>query len=213
MRGLLEAVLFSLIAILAIATAAEARTYIVQSGDTPGEIAGKFAPALSELREANPGVNFSVLQPGARIVDPRPEPAELKRLEAEVTRLKGELAQVTGERDARTRELAVTETRNSMLNAKVAELEPLALQAESYRDRFRGWVGMLLAMLSITVILIVLHWRIRRSLDRRILDLQQEVARARNEGVMSAAAPRSAGASAPRRANGADTTAKEASPH
>ncbi len=207
MRGrVLITVLLTLL-LCAAAFAAEARTYTVQPGDTPGEIAGKFAPSLSELREANPRVNFDVLQPGAKIVDPRPEPAELKRLEGEVATLKDQLAQMTELHNTRTHELAVSQGLKGVLDARVAELEPLAVQAEAYRDRFWSWVSGLAAAFIVALIGIARQMRARGQLDRKIIGLQKDVARARLDGTMDVAAPRSPEASRPARANGADTGA------
>lgn len=197
-----------LIATLAIATAAEAkRVYVIQPGDTPSELSAKFAPSLEELREANPGVDLGMLTVGKQVRNPYPEPAELKRLESEVAGLKDQLARVTGERDAAKREQAATEGLNAGLNLRVAELEPLANQAEVYRDRFWSWVSGLAIAFVLALIDIGWQMRVRRRLDRKIISLQKDVARARIDGVMEVAAPRSQSASALRRANGADTTA------
>jgi uncharacterized small protein (DUF1192 family) len=197
-----------LIAFIAIASSSEGRqVYVIQPGDTPSELSAKFAPSLAEVRAANPGVDFNTLTVGKQVRNPYPEPTELKDLEGEVSRLKGELARVTGERDAARRAEAASVELNTKLDAKVAELKPLADQAEAYRDRFWNWVSGLSALLGVAAILNILAWRVRRDLDRRVLDLQQEVARTRAEGVMAAAAPRSDAASRPARANGADTTA------
>ncbi|MEK7631145.1 MAG: LysM peptidoglycan-binding domain-containing protein [Patescibacteria group bacterium] len=206
MRGW-KTVLFVLIALCVIATNSEARTYTIQPGDTPSEIAGKFTPSLEELRAANPRTNFSVLSVGDKVVDPRPEPAELRRLEGEVARLKGELGGVTKERDDHVRELAASHGLNDTLDGKVAELEPLANQAESYRDRFWSWVVGLAVAFVLALIDIAWQARVRRRLDRKIINFQQEVARARADGVMAAAASRAQTASRPARANGADTGA------
>jgi LysM repeat protein len=48
-------------------TAANARYYVIQSGDTLGTIAAKYGTTVDQLVALNPDVNPSALQPGQRI--------------------------------------------------------------------------------------------------------------------------------------------------
>ncbi|MEK7650032.1 MAG: LysM domain-containing protein [Patescibacteria group bacterium] len=184
----MKTVLFALIALVAIATSAEARrTYTIQSGDVPGAIPGKFAPTLKQLQEANPRVNFDTLRVGDEIVDPRPEPAELEAAKRKSDELAAQLEAATSELTTRTKQLAASRGLNAMLNTKVAELQPLADQAESYRDRFWGWVGGLTAPLVFAFIDIMWRMRVRKRLDDKIIGLQRDVATVRSEGAKAVA--------------------------
>ena len=46
---------------------ANARYYVIQSGDTLGTIASKYGTSVDQLMTLNPGVDPSALQPGERI--------------------------------------------------------------------------------------------------------------------------------------------------
>jgi LysM repeat protein len=46
---------------------ANAQYYVVQSGDTLGEVAAKYNTTVDQLLALNPGVDPSALQPGQRI--------------------------------------------------------------------------------------------------------------------------------------------------
>ena len=48
-------------------TPANAKYYVIQSGDTLGSIAGKYNTTVDELLTLNPAVDPSALQPGQRI--------------------------------------------------------------------------------------------------------------------------------------------------
>jgi LysM repeat protein len=48
-------------------TPANAQYYVIQSGDTLGEIASKYDTTVDELLTLNPDVDPSALQPGQRI--------------------------------------------------------------------------------------------------------------------------------------------------
>ena len=48
-------------------TEAEARYYVIESGDTLGVIAAKFDTSVDELLTLNPDVDPNALQPGTRI--------------------------------------------------------------------------------------------------------------------------------------------------
>ena len=48
------------------------RLYVVEDGDTPWDIALKFRMSVDDLLAANPGVNPSLLRPGANLVIPGP---------------------------------------------------------------------------------------------------------------------------------------------
>ena len=48
------------------------RLYVVEDGDTPWDIALKFRMSVDDLLAANPGVNPSLLRPGASLTIPGP---------------------------------------------------------------------------------------------------------------------------------------------
>ena len=48
------------------------RVYVVEDGDTPWDIALKFRMSVDDLLAANPGVNPSLLRPGANLIIPGP---------------------------------------------------------------------------------------------------------------------------------------------
>jgi LysM repeat protein len=48
-------------------TPANAQYYVIQSGDTLGEVAAKYDTTVDQLLTLNPGVDPSALQPGQRI--------------------------------------------------------------------------------------------------------------------------------------------------
>ncbi|MBI4121633.1 MAG: LysM peptidoglycan-binding domain-containing protein [Candidatus Ryanbacteria bacterium] len=158
-------------------TVAEARrSYTIKSGDTPDGIRLKFAPTLEDLRAANLSINFNLLQVGDEIVDPRPERSDLEESIRKIGDLTSRLESVTVARDQFERELKASRTSNKALEAKNAELSPLAVSAERYRDRFTTWVGILSVGLVCALLSMVWQRYTRGSLDREIAGLQKEKA-------------------------------------
>jgi|GEM_PF-3275643 len=182
MRGV-KTVLF-MIALCVIATSAEARReYMIEEGDTPGELPEKFTPSLEELRRANPKINLRTLQVGDVIVDSRFEEGDVRDRDEQIKKLEQELAAITRDRDGLRAKLTVAEKGISEVTARIEVLEPLASQAETYRDRFWGVVSVLSLLLAVAVALFVWQTYRRGKTDQVTLNLQKEnsVYRARLE--------------------------------
>lgn len=180
MRGLVV-VLFMVVAVTIASSAEARRTYTIQPGDTPDGLRLKFAPTLEELRRANPQINFGSLQIGKNVVDPRPEQSDLDVSLREIADLHAKLVSITGERDRLRGELSSAGTHIDELRVRVDKLEPLAADADRYRDRFSRWVGVLVVALVIALITTWVQVRARVQFDRKILEVQKELAAERSE--------------------------------
>ncbi len=201
-----KSVLFVLVALCVVSADADARRiYTIRQGDTPDGIRFKLAPSLEELRAANPKVNFSLLRVDDEIVDSRPELADIKKAEQQIANLTEKLGAITTGRNTLMRELGASRGLNVTLDEKVRELQPLADLADSYRARLWLWTGSLVGVCVFLLGISTLQARVHSRLDRKILDLQQEVVYARLDSVMVRAPSQSNGVSRSRHSD-ADTT-------
>ncbi|OGZ47832.1 MAG: hypothetical protein A3C83_02190 [Candidatus Ryanbacteria bacterium RIFCSPHIGHO2_02_FULL_47_25] len=196
MRGLLKSVLLA-IALAAIASSAEARrTYVIRPGDTPDGLRSKFTPSLAEVKRANPGVDLDVLRVGDTVIDPRHEDEDVDAFHREIADLKAKLASVTSERDKLKSELSRVEAHASELEARVAEIAPQAATARYYQGQFNRWVGALGVALAVALVTTWLQVRSRGRLDRKILEIQKELA-AERSAVANTLAQRARAATIP----------------